>query len=153
MVDGTLLEKILKKQKTKVLGLRLPVSAILLYELLDKDEVSELKQVIMSYIVSKAAAKGVEIPEEIKTSVKAEFSKTTDGGNIIFNINVTEQETNNANTKIDVSTLLEKINELEVFLLQIQKYNFDARENAYKIPPARLKDFEEKIKGLKDLVN
>ncbi len=72
---------------------------------------------------------------------------------IIINLNA---NINNAEAKtsvnIDVSELIEKVNELEKLLLTIQKYTFDARENSYRVPQARMKDLKERIEVLKDLV-
>jgi ABC-type long-subunit fatty acid transport system fused permease/ATPase subunit len=75
---------------------------------------------------------------------------------INININVNEvkaQAKSEAKVNIDISKLTEILNELESLLIAIQKNNFNAKQNAYTIPPARWKDLTEKIDSLKKLVN
>ena len=75
---------------------------------------------------------------------------------INININVNEvkaQAKSEAKVNIDISKLTEILNELESLLIVIQKNNFNAKQNAYTIPPARWKDLTEKIDSLKKLVN
>ncbi|QGA87267.1 hypothetical protein [Sulfolobus spindle-shaped virus] len=72
----------------------------------------------------------------------------------IVNINISESRAEaKAEAKIDITKLLDVINELEALLIQIQKNNFRKDLNCYLIPPARMKDLETRITALKELVN
>ena len=70
----------------------------------------------------------------------------------IININVNEAHSE-AKVNIDITKILELVNELESLLVSIQKYNFNAERNAYVLPPARMKDLQQKLNELKKMVN
>ncbi len=72
---------------------------------------------------------------------------------INININVNEVKAQaKSEVKLDISKLTEILNELESLLIAIQKNNFNAKQNAYTIPPARWKDLTEKIESLKKVL-
>ncbi|QGH71249.1 hypothetical protein [Sulfolobus super-elliptical virus] len=80
-----------------------------------------------------------------------EFSETQP---TIINLNANINEARaEANVNIDISKLVDTINQLQKLLLEIQKNNFNAKQNAYIIPPARINDIQEKLDSLKKLVN
>jgi len=70
----------------------------------------------------------------------------------IINININEAHSE-AKVNIDITKLLEILNELESLLSTIQKNNWRKESNAYIIPPARWKELNEKVDSLKKLVN
>ena len=152
MVD--LLDKLMKSKRTKVIGIRLPISLYLLYNSLelDKDDLAELKQLLSAFIVAKAVEKGIDVPEDLKKAFQNIVNKTTPGqGNVVFNINISKSEAK-SEVKLDISKITEILNELESLLIAIQKNNFNAKQNAYTIPPARWKDLTEKIESLKKVL-
>ena len=151
MVD--LLDKIMKSKRTKVVSIRLPIAIYLIYNSLelDKDDFAELKQLVSAYIISKAVEKGIEIPEDLKKAFQNIINKSSVQGNIVFNINISKSEAK-SEVKLDISKLTEILNELESLLIAIQKNNFNAKQNAYTIPPARWKDLTEKIESLKKVL-
>ncbi|AZG03591.1 hypothetical protein [Sulfolobus spindle-shaped virus] len=152
MVD--LLDKIMKSKRTKVIGIRLPTAIYVIYEALDlnKEDIAELKQLLSAFIVAKAIEKGIDVPEELKTAFQNIVNKSSAQGNVVFNINISKSEAK-SEVKLDISKLTEILNELESLLIAIQKNNFNAKQNAYTIPPARWKELNEKIDSLKKLVN
>ncbi|AAR27908.1 ORF E152 [Sulfolobus virus Ragged Hills] len=152
MVD--LLDKIMKSKRTKVIGIRLPTAIYVIYEALDlnKEDIAELKQLLSAFIVTKAIEKGIDVPEELKTAFQNIVNKSSAQGNVVFNINISKSEAK-SEVKLDISKLTEILNELESLLITIQKNNFNAKQNAYTIPPARWKELNEKIDSLKKLVN
>ncbi len=151
MVD--LLDKIMKSKRTKVVSIRLPIAIYLIYNSLelDKDDFAELKQLVSAYIISKAVEKGIEIPEDLKKAFQNIINKSSVQGNIVFNINISKSEAK-SEVKLDISKITEILNELESLLIAIQKNNFNAKQNAYTIPPARWKDLTEKIESLKKVL-
>jgi hypothetical protein len=151
MVD--LLDKIMKSKRTKVVSIRLPIAIYLIYNSLelDKDDFAELKQLVSAYIISKAVEKGIEIPEDLKKAFQNIINKSSAQGNVVFNINISKSEAK-SEVKLDISKLTEILNELESLLIAIQKNNFNAKQNAYTIPPARWKDLTEKIESLKKVL-
>lgn len=54
---------------------------------------------------------------------------------------------------IDITGLLNKLNELERMLVGIQKNNWDRERNAYFLPLSRMNELSEKLSDLKKLVN
>ncbi|AQQ16834.1 D152 [Sulfolobus spindle-shaped virus Lassen] len=152
MVD--LLDKILKAKRTKVIGVRIPTAIYVIYEALDlnKDDIAELKQLVSAYIISKAVEKGIEIPEDLKKAFQNIVNKSTQGSNVVFNINISKSEAK-SEVKLDISKLTELLNELESLLITIQKNNFNAKQNAYVLPISRMKDLQEKLDALRRLVN
>jgi len=152
MVD--LLDKIMKSKRTKVIGIRLPTAIYVIYEALDlnKEDIAELKQLLSAFIVTKAIEKGIDVPEDLKNAFQNIVNKSSAQGNVVFNINISKSEAK-SEVKLDISKLTEILNELESLLIAIQKNNFNAKQNAYTIPPARWKELNEKIDSLKKLVN
>ena len=150
-----LLDKIMKSKRTKVIGIRLPTVIYVIYEALDlnKEDLTELKQLVSAYIVTKAVEKGINIPEELKTAFQNIVNKSSAQGNVIFNINISKSEAKSeAKVNIDINKLTEILNDLESLLMTIRKNNWRKESNAYIIPPARWKDLAEKIDSLKKLV-
>ncbi|ACP38583.1 hypothetical protein [Sulfolobus spindle-shaped virus] len=158
-MSDRLLEKLFKSKskKTRIFSVRIPAKIYLLYELaeFDSEDITELKQLVSAFIVSKAIEKGIEVPDEVKSAFQNVVSKSTQNGNIVFNINISKSESKsevNNNITIDLSDLINKLNEL---WNEVKVRNRDIqRNNAVVLPPARIKEFDELIaKIMKKLVN
>ena len=109
-----------------------------------------VKLVLQNIIFSLANDK--ENLEGVAKELGLELAKQNIQPILNINVNVSESKAEN-HINIDISKLIEAINELERLLLTIQKHNWNPNQNAYIIPIARMKDIENKLDELRRLVN
>jgi uncharacterized protein YpuA (DUF1002 family) len=133
---------------TTLLAFRINVIAKEKYMELSPQKKKIVKLILESAILSLSDDK--EDLERVAKELGIELAKN----NIqpIININVNEAHSE-AKVNIDITKILELVNELESLLVSIQKYNFNAERNAYVLPPARMKDLQQKLNELKKMVN
>jgi hypothetical protein len=133
---------------TTLLAFRINVIAKEKYMELSPQKKKIVKLMLESAILSVSDDK--EDLERVAKELGIELAKN----NIqpIININVNEAHSE-AKVNIDITKLIEILNELESLILTIQKNNWDPHKSAYILPRLRMTELSEKIESLKKLVN
>jgi len=113
-----------------------------------------VKLILESTILSLAQDK--QNYEKIAKEFGIEIAKndsTVPSFNITVNVNETKEDEKNNEKNINITKLIESLNELESLLLTIQNNNWRKEANAYIIPLARWKELIEKVNSIKKVIS
>jgi len=121
-----------------------------IYSSLTPQQKRIVKLILQAAILSLSGEK--EKLQQVAKELGAELAKQD--MQPILNINVSVSEAKNTNNvNIDFSKLLDVINKLERLMLTIEQYTWDPKQNAYKIPPARMEELTKLLNELRKLIN
>ena len=133
-----------------MLGIRVPVKVYFLYEALDLDreDLAEFKQLVSSFIVSKAIEKGIDVPEEIKEAFQGVLTKSVQGNNIIFNISISKAEAKaEAHVNIDINDIIKKLDEIQQYLTTL--YKVSPNPASVTIPKNKFSEIMDQLDDIK----
>ncbi|ACZ35735.1 unknown [Sulfolobus spindle-shaped virus 6] len=137
---------------TSLLAFRINVVAKQKYMELPPQKKKIVKLTLETIIFSLAEDK-----EDLERAVKElgiELAKNNTQPVLNLNINYNEVKAEAKNTvNIDISKLLELMNELERIINWIETHNWRKEQNSYVVPPAVLKELNDTFAKIKRLVN
>ncbi|AZI76018.1 hypothetical protein SPV2_gp19 [Sulfolobus polyhedral virus 2] len=150
--DKQFLENMLLNS-TDVLPLRVKTLIKQIYKDMPMSKKKMVNSLLQDIILSMAEEK---LPESIKKQLKRELNieilKHSDNAEMHHNINIIINE-NRAEVNIDLTKLVDFLNELQKLIFEIAKHNYDNKLNAYVLPKARMNDLTKIVNNLRRLLN
>ncbi|ARM37801.1 hypothetical protein [Sulfolobus polyhedral virus 1] len=152
--DKQFLENMLLNS-TDVLPLRVKTLIKHIYRDMPMSKKKMVNSLLQDIILSMAEEK---LPENIKRQLKHELNieilKHSDNAEMPHNINIIINQNNqNTEVNIDLTKLIDFLNELQKLIFEIAKHNYDNKLNAYVLPKARLNDLSTIVNNLRRLLN